>query len=68
MLSIVGGLSLSACAHTRPMSMRGDHEVEGRIVDVRSEQMLLNKGMRYRSPLSPFQGPVISRAPRCQVA
>ncbi len=29
-LGIGGALFLSACAHTEPGSLRGDHEVEGR--------------------------------------
>ncbi len=49
-LGIVGALALSACAHTEPMSLRGDHEVEGRIVDVRGERMRLNNGMEFLIP------------------
>ena len=49
-LGIVGALSLSACAHTAPMSLRGDHEVEGRIVDVRGERMRLHNGMELLIP------------------
>ncbi len=49
-LSIVGALALSACAHTVPVSLRGDHEIEGRIVDVRGEHMRLNNGMEFLIP------------------
>jgi len=49
-LGIVGALSLSACAHPEPMSLRGDHEVEGRIVDVRGERMRLSNGMELLIP------------------
>ncbi len=49
-LDIGGALFLSACAHTVPMSLRGDHEVEGRIVDVRGERMRLNNGMEFLIP------------------
>ncbi len=49
-LGIVGALALSACAHTDPKSLREDHEVEGRIVDVRGERMRLNNGMEFLIP------------------
>ncbi len=49
-LGIGGALFLSACAHTEPGSLRGDHEVEGRIVNVRGERMWLNNGMELLIP------------------
>jgi len=49
-LGIGGALFLSACAHPEPMSLRGDHEIEGRIVDVRGERMRLNNGMEFLIP------------------
>jgi hypothetical protein len=49
-LGIVGALSFSACVNTAPMGLRGDHEVEGRIVDVRGERMRLNNGMEFLIP------------------
>jgi len=49
-LILFAGLSLAACAQMRPVGGRDDHEVEGRIVDVRSERMLLNNGMELLIP------------------
>ena len=49
-LGIAGGLSLSACGYTQPLSRRDDREVEGRIVDVRGERMRLHNGMELLIP------------------
>ena len=49
-LILFAGLSLAACAQMQPVGGRDDHEVEGRIVDVRSERMLLNNGMELLIP------------------
>jgi hypothetical protein len=38
------GISLGACAQMPPTTMQGSHEIEGRIVDVRSERMMLHDG------------------------
>ena len=38
------GISLGACAQMPPTTMQGSHEIEGRIVDVRGERMMLHDG------------------------
>jgi hypothetical protein len=49
-LVLFAALSLAACAQTRPVGGQSDHEVEGRIVDVRSERVLLSNGMELLIP------------------
>jgi hypothetical protein len=38
------GISPGACAQMPPTTMQGSHEIEGRIVDVRGEGMMLRDG------------------------
>ena len=38
------GISLGACAQMPQTTMQGSHEIEGRIVDVRGERMMLHDG------------------------
>jgi hypothetical protein len=38
------GISLGACAQMPPTTMQGSHEIEGRIVDVKGERMMLHDG------------------------
>ena len=38
------GISLGACAQMPQTTMQGSHEIEGRIVDVKGERMMLHDG------------------------